>query len=108
MGTQKVFALLVGGAGVAGLAVGAAFGLSAISQRNDAHSACPNTICTTKDGANKWSAAGTTGDAATVGFVAGGVAIAAAAVLWFTAPTASAPSAQVGIGPGYAELRGTW
>jgi hypothetical protein len=108
MGTQKVLALVVGGVGVVGLGVGAAFGLAAMNQRDAAHTACPDPICPTSDGPGKWRTAGSTGDASTAGFVAGGVAVAAAAVLWFTAPRTSAPSAQVGIGPGYVELKGTW
>lgn len=108
MGTQKVLALVAGGLGVVGLAVGTAFGLVAMSKRNDAQSACPDQ-CATQDGVNKWSDAGTAGNVSTIGFVAGGVALAGAAVLWLTAPTpGNASNAQVGLGPLGFQLRGRW
>jgi hypothetical protein len=56
-----------------------------------------------------WSSAVSAGNASTVGFIVGGVGAAGAAVLWFTAPGASAAaSPQVGVGPGMLEVRGAW
>ena len=106
MGTQKILALVAGGIGVVGIGVGTAFGVMAMSKKNDAQSACSGS-CATQDGVNKWSNAGSTGDVSTVGFIVGGVGLAGAAVLWFTAPSGGA-STQVGFGPGGVQLKGTW
>jgi hypothetical protein len=58
MGTQKVLAIVAGGLGVVGLGVGTAFGLMAVSRKNDAQSVCPN-LCATQNEVNKWSDAST-------------------------------------------------
>jgi len=109
LGTQKVLAIVAGGAGVVGVGLGTAFGLIAISKKSDAQSACPD-LCSTQDGVNKWSDAKSAANVSTVAFVVGGVALAGAATLWFTAkPQASSgATAQIGIGPGAVQLKGTW
>jgi hypothetical protein len=107
MGTQKILALVAGGIGVVGIGVGSAFGFIAISKKSDAQSACPNQ-CATSDGVTKWSDAGAAGNLSTIGFIVGGVGLAGAAVLWFMAPSSGASTAQVGIGPGALQLKGTW
>ena len=106
MGTQKILAIVAGGIGVVGLGLGTVFGVMANSQKNAAQSACPNNPCATQDGVSKWSDAGSTGNISTIGFIVGGVGVAGAAVLWFTAPSSS--SAQVGVGPGLLQVKGTW
>lgn len=108
LGTQKVLAIVAGGVGVVGLGIGTAFGVMAISQKSDAQSACPASPCMTQDGLNKWNNAGSTGNVSTIGFVIGGVGIAGAAVLWFTAPSSGGSSTQVGFGPGALQVKGTW
>jgi hypothetical protein len=107
-GLQRTLAVAAGGIGIVGLGVGAAFAFSAMSQRNDAQSVCPGPTCPTLDGSNKWHTAVISGNASTIGFLVGGVGIAAAAVLLATAPRASAPRAQVGLGVGGVEVSGTW
>ncbi|HEY1693813.1 MAG TPA: hypothetical protein VGG39_16715 [Polyangiaceae bacterium] len=107
IGTQKVLALVAGGVAVVGLGVGAAMGLVAMSKKSAAQSACPND-CATQDGVDKWSSASSAGTLSTIGFIVGGVGLAGAAVLWFTAPTAGAQPPQVGVGPGGLLLRGAW
>jgi hypothetical protein len=106
MGTQKILAIVAGGIGIVGLGLGTVFGIMASSQKNDAQSACPSNPCATQDGVNKWSTAGSTGNISTIGFIVGGVGVAGAAVLWFTAPSSS--NTQVGFGPGILQLKGTW
>jgi hypothetical protein len=105
LGTQKIVALVTGGVGVVGLGLGGAFGVLAISRKNDAESACPGP-CATQDGVNRWSSAGSAGNVSTIAFVVGGIAVAGAAVLWFSAPSPSRP--QIGIGPGGFQVRGAW
>ncbi len=109
LGTQRVVALVAGGAGVVALGVGAAFGAIALSEKSTAQAACAGSTCATPDGVSKWSSAASSGNVSTVGLIVGGVGMAAGAVLWFTAPRKSAgASAQVGLGPGVVQLRGTW
>jgi hypothetical protein len=109
LGAQRVLALVVGGIGVVGLGLGGAFGLVAISKKSDAENACPGQ-CTDQSGVTKWSDAKSAGNISTVAFIVGGVALAGGAALWFTGSSESSkgPSAQVGIGPGVVQVRGTW
>jgi hypothetical protein len=104
--TQRILAVVAGGVGVVGLGVGTAFGIGASSRKNEAQSACPGNPCSTEDGAAKWSSAGAAGNVATVGFIAGGAALAAAAVLWLTAPGPAGTT--VGVGPGALQVKGSW
>jgi len=107
MGTQRVLALVAGGIGVVGIGVGTAFGIMALSKKSDAQNVCPND-CPTQDGVNKWSDATSTGNISTIALIVGGVGIVGGAVLWFTAPSGSSSSPQVGVGPGGLQLRGRW
>lgn len=108
LGAQKILSIVVGSVGVVGLGVGAVLGAVALSQKSAAQSACPGHECLTRDGANKWSEAVSTGNVSTVAFIIGGVGVAGAAVLWFTAPSSNGSSTQVGFGPGVLQVKGTW
>jgi hypothetical protein len=110
LGTQKILGLVAMGVGVVGVGLGTVFGLQSMSKHDDAQKACPNTQCATQDGVALWSDARSAGDLSTILFAVGGVGLAGGAVLWFTAKSesADAPSAQVGLGPGTFQLRGTW
>jgi hypothetical protein len=89
--TQKTVALVAGGIGIAGIAVGAIAGFVAVSKRSSAQSECPSDVyafrCPTQSGTAAWNSATTAGNVSTVSFIAGGVFLAGAAVLWFTAPS---------------------
>ncbi len=108
LGTQKILAIVSGSVGLVGLGLGAAFGGIALSDKSSAQAACPGTLCQTPDGVSKWSGAATSANVATAGFVIGGVGLVGAALLWFTAPKGSGPAAQVGIGPGSLQIKGSW
>jgi len=108
LGTQKIIAIAAAGLGLVGLGVGTAFGLVAISAKSTAQSECPTSVCGTADGLTKWNNAATAGNLSTIGFVVGGVGLAGAATLWFTAPKASSVQTGVGIGPGTLQLRGAF
>jgi hypothetical protein len=110
MGTQRIIALVVGGVGVVGLGLGAAFGFVAISKKNEAQSACPGqSECPTPDGVSKWNDVVSNGNVSTVAFIVGGVGLAAGVVLWLTAPSSSTGEGpQVGLGLGTLRVRGTW
>lgn len=89
--TQRTLALVAGGIGIAGVAVGAISGFVAVSKRSSAQSECPSDVyafrCPTESGTAAWNSATTAGNVSTVSFIAGGVFLAGAAVLWFTAPS---------------------
>jgi hypothetical protein len=104
LGTQRALAIAAWGIGLAGIGVGAAFGLVAMSDKNDAQNQCPNS-CATQAGVDAWHKAGTAATASTIGFVAGGVGVVGGLLLWFTAPRTNT---QLAIGPTELQLRGTW
>jgi hypothetical protein len=109
LGTARVVALVLGGVGVVGLGLGAAFGGVALSQKSSAEVACPGAACATRDGSNDWSHAALSGDVSTVGFIVGAAALAGGLTLWLAAPARSGtPPPKVGIGPGTLELRGAF
>jgi hypothetical protein len=106
---QKYIALAAAGVGVIGVALGTAFGFLSLSKKSDAQNACPDATCPTQDGSSKWGDAGSTGNVSTIAFVLGGVGLAGAAALWFTAPSGRASSTpQVGLGPGGIQVRESW
>jgi len=84
-GTQRVIALALGGAGLLGVVPGTYFGLRAESLESQAASHCVGGPCDepgyTDRTSSRWN-----GDASTVSFVVSAALLAAAAVVWFTAP----------------------
>jgi hypothetical protein len=87
LGTRKSLGLAMGGAGVVGLGIGAAFGWLASSAWTSAKSACggnPSACADEPSGSFHRATAVTDGTGATVAFVAGGALLAAGAVLFFT------------------------
>jgi len=104
---RRIGGLVLAAAGVVGVGVGAGYGLAAMSRHDDAQKACPRTTCTDQHGVDLWSSAHTAGTISTVAFIAGGVALAGGAVLWFTGkPETTAP--RLSLGPGTVALRGAW
>jgi hypothetical protein len=88
--TRRLVGLVVGGTGLAGTAVGTAFGLLAISannaQKNDCNTmTCPHHL----QAVSEHSALETDGTVSTVAFIAGGALIVTGAVLFFTGGGAS-------------------
>lgn len=93
--SQRLWGGIVGGVGLAGIVVGSVFGLSARSQWNEARDLCRTNPCANPRGIEAGRDAGSAADASTALFVVGGVALAAGAVLWFTAPSGrSSPSSR--------------
>jgi hypothetical protein len=95
LGAQRTAALVVGGVGVVGVAIGAVTGVMALVKEKDSRDKCPSDPCATLDGIQANDDARTVARVSTIAFAAGGVALATGVVLWLTAPraTASAPPA---------------
>ncbi len=107
--TQRTAGLVVGGVGVAGLVVGAVFGIVAKSTYNDALKDCPGgTNACTPDGVSGGSNAHSQAAVSTVGFIAGGALAAAGIVLYFTAPHGVAVTPSVGMNSAGVGLSGSW
>jgi len=99
-GTQRTLALITGGVGLAGLAVGTAFGVLSISDHSTASKACPSFVCTAASGGvSDWQNAMTAGNVSTAGFIVGGVVLAAGVTLFLTAPKDATREASVAIRP---------
>ena len=85
---QRTIGFVVGGVGVAGIAVGAITGLVAMGKNSDSKKTCPNDgACASSDAVSANDGAKTFGLVSTIAFIAGGVGVAAGAILIFTAPT---------------------
>jgi hypothetical protein len=105
----KTASLVLGGLGVAAVAVGFGYGLVAISRRDEAVRSCPS-ACSTDADVERWNRARAAGDVSTVTFAVGGVALASGLVLWLVARHEAEISAgaQLAFGPGGVTLRGQW
>jgi hypothetical protein len=107
--TQRTAALIVGGVGAAGVIVGSVFGVRSIVKHNESDRYCPNgRTCHDARGVLAMDSAIRAGDASTVAFVLGGLAVAGSAVLWFTAPEQERFSARLGLGLGSLQLDARW
>jgi hypothetical protein len=110
LGAQRTLALVAGGVGLVGVAVGSVFGLISKSKRDDAASHCTGSACVDQAGVDMKADAISAGNVSTAAFIVGGAGLAGGAVLWFTAnagsPEALAP--RVGIGPGSVLVQGAW
>jgi hypothetical protein len=86
----SVLTYVAGGIGVAALATGTIAGIIAVSKHSDAESACPKDVyafhCPTQAGTDAWNGATTAGTVSTIAFIVAGVALAGAAVFYFTTP----------------------
>ncbi len=106
---QKTLGLVVGGAGVVGLAVGSVFGLKTSSTWKDAQSHCTSDLTCDQDGVDLATQAKSSGNISTIAFVAGGVLVVGGVVLFLTAPSGERkvgvtapprPSIKLGFGLG--------
>lgn len=89
---QRTIGFVVGGVGVAGIAVGAVTGLMAMGKSSDAKATCPNDgRCASREAVDASEDARTFGLVSTIAFIAGGVGLATGTALVFTAPSADEP-----------------
>ena len=86
LGTQKTLAIVGGGVGVVWVALGAWFGAFAASSQSQEKSDCGAKACNARQATEDYDTARTDATVSTIAFVIGGAALAAGAVLWFTAP----------------------
>jgi len=84
-GTQRVIALALGGAGLLAVVPGTYFGLRAESLESQAAPHCPGGPCNDVGYADRTSSRWN-GDASTVTFFVSAALLAAAGIVWFTAP----------------------
>jgi hypothetical protein len=104
-GGQRIGGVVVAGAGLVSLAVGAAFGASALSQMSTSNQGCTGTVCRTTPAYDARQNAGSDATLSTATLVAGGALLAVGAVVFFTAPSGAskAPpkmgSLRIQVGP---------
>ena len=109
---QKPAAFVAGGVGVAGLATGIIAGSMSASRYSDAKSECPNHTCVEgSPGADKLDSFRSLRTVSTIGYIVGGVGLAAGVTLFVLAPsehTESAASAGLWLGPNGAGVMGAF
>jgi len=108
---QRTVALVAGGIGLAGVVVGTVFGLQSMAYHDDAAELCGDTTCPTQGGVDKSNDARKAGNWSTVGFIVGGVGLAAGSVLWLTAPAEphhEQARLRLGVGPLGVRLSGSY
>lgn len=109
LGTSRTIALVAGGIGVAGVAVGSVFGLMSKSKHDEAEQHCSGSSCSDPQGVDLRAEARTRGNVSTVAFIVGAVGLAGGATLWLTAPRPTeTPGPQVGMTPGGILLKGAF
>jgi hypothetical protein len=107
-GAQKIGGIAAVSAGAVGLGLGVFMALGAKSKNSDSKAHCLNpndpNACDAV-GVGLRNDAKSSADIATVAFIAGGVALAAGAALWFTSPRSRT---TVGIAPNGLGVKGVW
>jgi hypothetical protein len=105
---RKTLGLVLGGVGVAGIAVGSIFGVLTIVSSNNSKSECNSPATPTNcphyaDAVSDHSSALTDGTISTIGFIAGGGLLAGGLALWLTAPSGAeaspVPAVSVRVSP---------
>jgi hypothetical protein len=97
---RRVAAVVVGVAGVVGLALGGVFGGLTISEWNEATKACPtHPVGCSSPAIGMGGEASTYGNVSTASFITGGVLAAAGVTLYFTAPKPGGTSVGLSVGP---------
>jgi hypothetical protein len=95
---QKLFGFVAGGIGVAGLATGVVTGVLATAQHSEAESQCPRQVCVEgTDGPQSVSSFRTLRTVSLIGYITGGVGLAAGATLILTAPSARGHASSVSL-----------
>jgi hypothetical protein len=93
--TQRVVGLVIGGVGLAGIVTGVITAVMAKSATDNLAALCPNNLCAPAR-LSQLSSARNLASASDISLIAGGVALGAGAIVFFTAPTSKT---VVGMGP---------
>lgn len=107
----KIAAIVVGGAGIAGVGVGSVFGVMSLFDHNDASKICPAPgPCSGSDGVNAWHKAYDAGNVANIAFIVGGAGLAVGTVLWVLSAKSSHDdtTGQLLVGPGSVAWKAAW
>jgi hypothetical protein len=97
--SQRTVALIVGGVGVAGVAVGTVFGLMANANNSKADPLCSTSDHCTDEGKSYVDTAHSQATVSTVAFAIGGAGLLGGTILWLTAPRAQERGPSVGVVP---------
>lgn len=92
--TQRTIGLILGGVGIVGVGVGAAFGFVAKSDKDGVGGNCNQGVCN-QQGLSSLDSAHTAATVSTIAFAAGGAALVGGALLYFLAPRASSRTGLV-------------
>jgi serine/threonine-protein kinase len=96
---QRTLGIVVGGLGLAGVAIGSVFGLRAISKNSDAEEFCPGgTTCTRQEGIDLTDDAKGAAQISNIAFGVGAAGLIGGLVLYLTAPDGPSRSATRGRG----------
>lgn len=106
---REIAAIVTGGVGVAGVVVGSVFGLRSQSKHDESDRYCSGNVCRDPRGVELMNQARSAGNASTVSFVVGAVALGTAVtLLLFELPSDDTAATQVGLGPDGVRVQGAW
>lgn len=111
---QAIAGIAIGASGLAALGVGVGFGVAAMDANDESASHCTDRFCDST-GLELRDDAGVQADVSTALFIAGATALVGGAVLWLTAPSASAAAEtsragwlRIGLSARGAAIEGAW
>jgi hypothetical protein len=104
--TPMILGLTIGAVGVAGIVVGAAFGVIALNKKGEVDDLCPDLNNCTDQGIAVNDEAKTAATISTIGFIAGGALLVTGIVLWVALPSETGPQTGIELTPTGAWLRG--
>ncbi|WP_394821551.1 hypothetical protein [Pendulispora albinea] len=97
--TMRIAGIATGGVGIALLGAGAVFGLIAKSKNDDAAKLCTGSVCNSPEAINLTDDARRAATFSTVGFIAGGVAVAGGILLYVLAPPSEKKVGSIHVSP---------
>lgn len=107
--SRKIVGIAVGAVGLAGVGIGSFFGIRASEKWKEAKTRCNTNYECDQTGVDLTDQARSSGNIATIGFIAGGALLVAGVVLFVTAPSGKpANKVNVGVGPGSVMLGGSF
>jgi serine/threonine-protein kinase len=105
---RQIAAIATGAVGLTSVVIGTVFGLRSRSKHEDSDRYCSGNTCRDPRGVELMDQARSSGNASTVAFIVGGIALGTAGALWFIPIGDGATSPQVGLGLGAVRVRRAW